>query len=146
MRKIKFICSLFLIFCSCIQAKESILVTGGAGYIGTQTCKALHEAGYLPIVYDNLCNGHAEAVKWGILEVGDILDRARLEEVLDKYHPQAAIHLAALKAVGESVKDPAKYYKNNVLGSIVLLDLLKEKKINKIIFSSSAAVYGNPLA
>src|ERR1700722_3197289 len=109
-----------------------VLVTGGAGYIGTQICKALSEAGYLPIVYDNLSLGHADAVQWGILEVGDLVDRKKLIETLDKYHPIAVIHVAGLKAVGESVKDPAKYYLSNVCGSVILLDALREKGVDKI--------------
>ena len=133
----------FLLFCSaCIaEERQTILVTGGAGYIGTQTCKALVESGYFPVIFDNLSHGYKEAVKWGVLEVGDISDRKRLGEVIDKYHPAAVIHFAALKLVGESVEDPAKYYLNNVCGSIVMLDLLREKGVKKIIFSSSATTY-----
>jgi UDP-arabinose 4-epimerase len=124
------------------DAPQTVLVTGGAGYIGTQTCKALKEAGYLPIIYDNLSLGHAQAVKWGILEVGDLSDRKKLYQVMDQYHPIAVIHFAALKSVGESVKDPAKYYLNNVCGSVILLDIMREKGLNKMIFSSSATIYG----
>ncbi len=126
------------------KPKEAVLVVGGAGYIGTQTCKLLEREGYFPVVYDNLITGHENAVEWGTLEIGDIADRKRLSDVIDKYAPKAVIHFAALKAVGESVKDPAKYYINNVCGSITLLDVLREKKLNKIIFSSTAAVYGAP--
>ncbi len=125
-------------------AEKTILVTGGAGYIGTQTCKALKEAGYQPIVYDSLAAGHSQAVRWGILEIGDISDRTRLVEIIDKYQPIAVVHVAAYKAVGESVKDPAKYYLNNVVGSLTLLDVMREKHIDKIIFSSTAAIYGVP--
>jgi len=124
------------------ESPQAILVTGGAGYIWTQTCKALTEAGFRPIIYDNLANGHAEAVKWGILEEGDLSDREKLSETIDKYHPIAVIHFAAFKAVGESVKDPAKYYLNNVCGSVILLDVMREKAVSKIIFSSTATVYG----
>ena len=126
------------------NGQQAVLVTGGAGYIGTQACKALKEANFFPIVYDNLSSGHAEAVKWGVFEKGDMSDRQRLCEVIDKYHPIAVMHFAAFKSVGESVKEPSKYYLNNVSGSTVLLDAMKEKKIDKIIFSSSAAVYGQP--
>lgn len=141
----KFFFSLCLLFQGIFIWGESktVLVTGGAGYIGTQTCKALKEAGFFPVVYDNLVNGHAEAVHWGVLEVGDIADRKRLSETIEKYHPIAAIHFAAYKAVGESVKDPAKYYLNNVCGSVALLDVLREKNVKKIIFSSTASLYGN---
>ncbi len=122
-----------------------VLVTGGAGYIGSHTCKALANAGYEPVSYDNMVYGHDELVKWGPLEVGDILDGERLKEVIDKYSPDACMHFAAFALVGESVEDPAKYYKNNVLGTLSLLEALKEKGINRLIFSSSAAVYGNPV-
>ena len=122
-----------------------VLVTGGAGYIGSHACKALANAGYKPVSYDNMVYGHEELVKWGPLEVGDILDGERLKEVIDKYSPDACMHFAAFALVGESVEDPAKYYKNNVLGTLSLLEALKEKGINRLIFSSSAAVYGNPV-
>lgn len=124
------------------EAPQTVLVTGGAGYIGTQTCKALKEAGYLPIVYDNLSQGHAQAVEWGILELGDISDQKKLHRVIDKYHPIAVIHIAGFKFVGESVKDPAKYYLNNVCGSAILFDVMREKGLNKVIFSSTATLYG----
>ncbi len=122
-----------------------VLVTGGAGYIGSHACKTLANAGYEPVSYDNMVYGHEELVKWGPLEVGDILDGERLREVIDKYSPDACMHFAAFALVGESVEDPAKYYKNNVLGTLSLLEALKEKGINRLIFSSSAAVYGNPV-
>jgi len=141
-----FVQGAFLIW-GTLEASEHhkrVLVTGGAGYIGTQTCKQLAKAGYSPVVYDNLINGHAESVQWGVLEEGDIGDRARLLEVLEKHQPIAVIHLAALKAVGESIKEPGKYYQNNVCGTLNLLDTLREKGIDKIVFSSTAAVYGTP--
>lgn len=126
------------------ETSKAVLVTGGAGYIGTQTCKALKEAGFFPIAYDNLTRGYPEGVQWGRLEIGDLSDRKKLIEVIDKYRPIAVIHIAALKSVGESVKDPAKYYLNNVSGSIILLDVMREKGLDKMIFSSSAAIYGTP--
>ncbi|MFV2082622.1 MAG: UDP-glucose 4-epimerase GalE, partial [bacterium] len=122
-----------------------VLVTGGAGYIGSHACKALAKAGYEPVSYDNMVYGHEELVKWGPLEVGDILDGERLRVVIDKYYPDVCMHFAAFTYVGESVEDPAKYYKNNVLGTINLLEALRENGIKKLIFSSSAAVYGNPV-
>jgi len=128
----------------CAVEKKNVLITGGAGYIGSQTCKALYQAGYQPIAYDNLSKGHKELVKWGPLEIGDISDRQMLKEVIAKYNPVAVIHFAALKAVGESVADPAKYYFNNVYGTLVLLDTLRETGIKNVIFSSTAAVYGIP--
>jgi UDP-arabinose 4-epimerase len=121
-----------------------VLVTGGAGYIGTQTCKALQEAGYLPLVYDNLSTGQEEGLKWGTFVKGDVSDRKKLGEIIDQYHPIAVIHVAAFKCVGESVKDPAKYYFNNLCGSLILLDVMREKGVKKIIFSSTASAYGSP--
>ena len=121
-----------------------ILVTGGAGYIGSHTCKALAAAGYTPVVYDNLVYGHEWAVKWGPFEKGDILDRVRLGEVVDKYRPSAVVHFAAFAYVGESVADPAKYYRNNVVGTLSLLDAMRAHDIGQIVFSSSCATYGIP--
>jgi UDP-arabinose 4-epimerase len=123
---------------------STILVTGGAGYIGSHACKALAQAGYTPVCYDNLERGHKWAVKWGPLELGNILDRKRLDEVLRKYKPDAVMHFAAYAYVEESVKYPEKYYRNNVEGSITLLEAMQAKGINKFIFSSSCAVYGIP--
>jgi UDP-arabinose 4-epimerase len=123
---------------------KSILVTGGAGYIGSHTCKALASQGYLPITYDNLVNGHRGAVQWGPFEHGDVLDRVRLDEVIAKYRPHAAIHFAAFAYVGESVADPGKYYRNNVAGSLSLLEALQAHGVRRIVFSSSCATYGIP--
>ena len=105
-------------------AKRTILVTGGAGYIGSHACKALAQAGYTPVAYDNLVYGHREAVRWGPLEVGDIADRARLDAVIVHYRPEAVLHFAAYAYVGESVQDPAKYYRNNFAGTLTLLEAL----------------------
>src|SRR5262249_58879951 len=110
-------------------SRGCVLVTGGAGYIGSHACKALAKAGYLPVTYDNLVTGHAWAVKWGPLERGDVLDRARLDEVLAKYKPHAVMHFAALAAVGESMADPAKYYRNNVTGSLSLLEAMHDHAV-----------------
>src|SRR6266852_2788984 len=99
----------------------NILVAGGAGYIGAHTCLDLFNKGFTPVVYDNLSNGHAEFVKWGALEIGDIRDRNKLDEVLRKYKPLAIIHFAAAIEVGESVRDPGAYYDINVAGTISLL-------------------------
>jgi UDP-arabinose 4-epimerase len=120
------------------------LVTGGAGYIGSHVCKALARAGFRPVAYDNLTYGHASAVKWGPLEVGDILDTSRLAAVIRKCGARAIIHLAAFAYVGESVTDPAKYYKNNVAGTLTLLDAARACGIDKIVFSSTCATYGIP--
>lgn len=121
-----------------------ILVTGGAGYIGSHTNKELHKRGYQTVVYDNLVYGHKESVKWGTLEIGDLSDKERLESVFKKYPIEAVIHFAAYAYVGESVTEPAKYYNNNVCNTINLLDIMKKYKVNHIIFSSTCATYGVP--
>jgi len=121
-----------------------VLVTGGAGYIGSHTCKALAAAGCRPITYDNLVDGHRGAVRWGPFEHGDIGDRSRLDEVIAKYRPAAIIHIAAFAHVRESMSDPAKYYRNNVQGSLTLLEAARDAGIRKVIYSSSCAVFGSP--
>ena len=121
-----------------------VLVTGGAGYVGSHTCKALSEAGYTPVVFDNLVNGHKDFVKWGPFEFGDIRDREALASVIRKYSPAAVMHFAAFAYVGESVTDPIKYYENNVCGSLALLRVMAETGMNNIVFSSSCATYGFP--
>ena len=124
--------------------KNPVLVTGGAGYIGAHACKALARAGYTPITYDNMVYGHRSAVKWGPLEEGDITDCARLEAVMRKYTPKAVMHFAAYAYVGESVEKPSKYYRNNVAGTLTLLESMRNCGIDKIIFSSTCATYGMP--
>jgi len=121
-----------------------ILVTGGAGYIGSHACKALAKMGYFPITYDNLVYGHRWAVKWGPLEEGDVSDRQRLDDVFSRYKPKAVIHFAAYAYAGESVQNPGKYYRNNVVGSLTLIEAMRDHRVNKIIFSSSCATYGMP--
>jgi len=121
-----------------------ILVTGGAGYIGSHVIKALGEKGYEVITYDNLSTGHRWAVLFGELEVGDILDSKKLKEVFEKHKPDAVMHFAAHIVVPESVKQPLKYYTNNVSGTINLLNVMQEFGVDKFIFSSTAAVYGIP--
>ncbi len=121
-----------------------ILVTGGAGYIGSHVCKALSQKGFLPVVYDNLCSGNAGAVRWGPFEKGDIRDRQRLAEIISRYRPIAIMHFAALIQVGESVSAPADFYENNVYGSLCLLEEAREFGIEHMVFSSTAAVYGLP--
>ncbi|MDG5469505.1 UDP-glucose 4-epimerase GalE [Deltaproteobacteria bacterium IMCC39524] len=124
---------------------NNILVTGGAGYIGSHTCKVLAESGYRPVVYDNLVAGHEWAVKWGPLEIGDIADRDRLDEVIEKYQPSAVLHFAAFAYVGESVENPGKYYRNNVADTLTLLETMSDHDIDKLVFSSTCATYGEPL-
>lgn len=123
---------------------DNILVTGGAGYIGSYACKALAKAGYIPVTLDNLEYGHKWAVKWGPLEQGDIKDRKRVDEIIAKYHPLAVMHFAAYAYVGESVINPGKYYRNNVAGTLTLLEAMRDHDIGFIIFSSSCATYGHP--
>jgi UDP-glucose 4-epimerase len=122
----------------------NILVVGGAGYIGAHTCLHLFDKGFTPVVYDNLSNGHAEFVKWGPLEVGDIRDRSRLDEVIATHRPQAIIHFAAAIEVGESVRDPGGFFDNNVGGTITLLRAAQAAGIDKVVFSSTCATYGIP--
>lgn len=121
---------------------DTILVTGGAGYIGSQTCKTLAQAGFLPIAYDNLSTGHAYAVKWGPLVEADLSDRAKLCETIEKFKPKAALHFAASALVAESVENPGKYYRNNLHSSINLLEAMRDYGISNLIFSSTCATYG----
>jgi len=123
----------------------NILVTGGAGYIGSQTCKELKLAGHLPVAFDNLVYGHRQAVKWGPLEEGDCLDSARVQEVLRKHNIEAVMHFAAYAYVGESVTDPGKYYQNNVGGTLSLLRAMHACSVKTLVFSSTCASYGNPV-
>jgi len=123
---------------------EAILITGGAGYIGSHTCKVLAALGYLPISLDNLLYGHPWAVQWGPLIQGDIADSLVLDQIFSDYKPRAVIHFAGYAYVGESVEHPAKYYQNNVAGSITLLEAMRRHRCMNIIFSSSCATYGTP--
>jgi UDP-glucose 4-epimerase len=123
---------------------KTVLVVGGAGYIGSHTCLLLAERGYRPVVFDNLSNGHREFVQWGPLEVGDIRDRNRLNEVLAQYRPDAVLHFAALIEVEDSVKDPIGYYDNNVVGTLTLLMAAIAAGIKAFVFSSTCATYGLP--
>ncbi|WP_144222878.1 UDP-glucose 4-epimerase GalE [Mesorhizobium amorphae] len=123
----------------------NILVVGGAGYIGSHTCLDLAGRGFTPVVYDNLSNGHAEFVKWGPLERGDIRDREKLAAVIEAYRPAAIVHFAALIEVGESVKAPAAFYDNNVAGTLSLILAAQQAGIDKLVFSSTCATYGLPV-
>jgi UDP-arabinose 4-epimerase len=122
----------------------SILVTGGAGFIGSHACKQLAAQGYVPVAYDNLSTGHADAVRWGPFIIGDILDRQRLEAVVRQFKPVAVMHFAACASVAESVADPAKYYLNNIMGTSTLLKVCEKQGVGNLIFSSSCATYGAP--
>ncbi|MEG3662986.1 UDP-glucose 4-epimerase GalE [Celeribacter halophilus] len=120
-----------------------VIVTGGAGYIGSHACKALRAAGYEPVTFDNLSTGWEDAVKFGPFEKGDLLDRARLDEVFAKYNPVAVMHFAAFSQVGESMKDPAKYWRNNVIGSLTLIEAAVAAGCMNFVFSSTCATYGD---
>ena len=123
---------------------QSILVTGGAGYIGSHACKTLARAGYRPVVYDNLSRGRREAARWGPLVEGDIGDSSRLGAAIKEHEVTAVMHFAALAYVGKSVGDPALYYRNNLGGSLSLLEAMRETGVGEIVFSSSCATYGTP--
>ncbi len=125
-------------------ASRVLLVTGGAGYIGSHVCKAAAAAGFTPVTFDSLQHGHESFVRWGPLERGDLRDRGRIREALQKWRPQAVIHLAALISVGESVQKPDLYYETNVAATFGLLDEMRAAGIDRLVFSSSAAVYGEP--
>ncbi len=126
------------------MAGETVLVVGGAGYIGSHTCLELASRGYVPVVYDNFSNGHREFVKWGPAEEGDIRDRARLDEVFARHKPAAVLHFAALIEVGESVKEPVAFYENNVVGTLTLLSAAQAAGVKAFVFSSTCATYGLP--
>ncbi|WP_434289701.1 UDP-glucose 4-epimerase GalE [Celeribacter sp. SCSIO 80788] len=122
---------------------RNVIVTGGAGYIGSHACKALREAGYVPVTFDNLSTGWEDAVKFGPFERGDLLDRARLDEVFTAYRPVAVMHFAAFSQVGESMKDPGKYWRNNVIGSLTLIEAAVAAGCMNFVFSSTCATYGD---
>jgi UDP-glucose 4-epimerase len=122
--------------------RPAILVTGGAGYIGAHCCRALERAGFRAVVYDNLCTGHRDFVS-GPLIVGEIADRATLARVFAGHAIAAVMHFAASSLVGESVSDPQKYYRNNLAGTLALLDAMRAAGCTRIVFSSTGAVYGN---
>lgn len=121
-----------------------ILVTGGAGYIGSHTCKALNQAGFDPVVYDNFEKGHRWAVQWGPLVEGELADTVRLIDTMKTYAVQGIIHFAAHAYVGESMKDPVKYFRNNVANTVSLMEAMQSAEVSRLIFSSSCATYGKP--
>ena len=123
---------------------RNILVTGGAGYIGSHTCKALAQRGYQPIAFDNLKRGSRSAVKWGPLVVGDVMNKQELRQAIDRFQIEAVLHFAALAYVGESVENPARYFRNNVANTINLLEVMAQTGISNLVFSSTCAVYGTP--
>ncbi|MDP8999562.1 MAG: UDP-glucose 4-epimerase GalE [Myxococcota bacterium] len=124
----------------------SVLIVGGAGYIGSQTAKRIARAGLTPIVLDNLTYGHEWAVKWGPFVRGDLADSALIERVLVEHRVTSVIHFAAYTYVGESVTNPRKYFRNNLVCTLNLLDAMVDKGVRDIVFSSTAAIYGEPTA
>jgi len=123
---------------------SDVLVTGGAGYIGSHVCKMLAEEGHTPVTYDNLSNGNRDAIQWGPFEEGDILDQDKLRYILNKYQPEAVMHFAAYAYVGESIIKPKKYYRNNVVGTLNIAECMLHESINNLIFSGSCATFGSP--
>ena len=122
----------------------TVLVVGGAGYLGAHCCRLLAEHGHTPITFDNLSTGWRDFVRWGPLEEGDIRDRPALDRVFEKHHPKVVMHFAALNIVGDSVKRPLEYYDNNVVGSLCLLAACRAHGVESFVLSSTAAVYGEP--
>lgn len=123
---------------------KRILVTGGAGYVGSHACKALAQAGYSPICFDSLVRGHEHAVQWGPLIKGDLCDFSAVDEAIAKTKPVAVLHFAAFSYVGESVAEPTMYYRNNFTGTLNLLDSMRRHSVNCLVFSSTCATYGFP--
>jgi UDP-glucose-4-epimerase GalE len=123
---------------------KSVLVTGGAGYIGSHTCKALANAGFTPVTLDNLVYGHRRAVKWGPFVEGDLAERELLQRVMREHSVAAVIHFAAYAYVGESMQQPGKYFANNVANTLNLLDVMQSAGVQNIVFSSTCASYGLP--
>src|SRR3984885_738507 len=123
--------------------RPAILVTGGAGYIGSHCCRALAAAGYHPVTYDNFSTGHRSFVT-GSLVTGDLLDKATLAQAFAQHDIVAVMHFAAASLVGESVVDPQKYYRNNVVGTLTLLEAMGEAGTKRLVFSSTRPGYGNP--
>jgi len=121
---------------------RNVLVTGGAGYIGSHACKALALAGYRPVVFDNLSRGHAWAVQWGSFVRGDLADRAAIRDAIKQHNIEAVIHFAAYAYVGESMLDPKTYFSNNVTNTLNLMDVMHECGVKHIVFSSTCATYG----
>ena len=121
-----------------------VLVTGGAGYIGAHACKALAKAGFTPVAFDNLSTGWSDAVKFGPLFQGDLIDRASLDAAFAQYQPVAVMHFAALSLVGESMSDPGKYWRTNVNGSLNLIEAAVAARCRNFVFSSTCATYGEP--
>ena len=121
---------------------DTVLVTGGAGYIGSHACKALKCAGFLPVTFDSLVTGWEDAVRFGPLEKGDLLDRERIKQAIRAWSPVAVLHFAALSLVSESVRNPALYWRNNVAGTLNLTEAMIEAGCLRMVFSSTCSIYG----
>ncbi|MEF8787870.1 MAG: UDP-glucose 4-epimerase GalE, partial [Planctomycetota bacterium] len=121
-----------------------VLVTGGAGYVGSHTVMSLRKAGHEPVVFDNLSEGHREAVRGEELIEGDLADKSRIRRALEETDAEAVMHFAASAYVGESVEHPEKYYQNNVVNTLNLLEAMRDADVDRLVFSSSCAVYGEP--
>ena len=128
-----------------VAKPRAVLVTGGAGYIGSHAAKALNRAGYRVVVYDNLVAGHRAAVKFGDFVQGDITDVAAVRDALRRHEISAVMHFAAFLDVGESVREPARYYRNNVVGALSVLEAMAAERVGLFVFSSTCATYGEPI-
>lgn len=126
------------------MTNPTVLVTGGAGFVGSHACKALTHSGYRPVVYDDLSNGRQDAVRWGPLEIGAIEDEGRLIQVMRRHQPVAVLHFAAFIEAGESVRAPDRFYRNNVAGTLALLRAMRSVGLSHLVSSSTASIYGNP--
>src|ERR1019366_3399315 len=126
------------------ESKQHVLVTGGAGYIGSHAAKALARRGLIPVTYDSLVRGHLQAVRWGPFVEGDIGDKAKVLETFRRYQIRAVLHFAAFAYVAEAVKQPGRYFENNVTKSLALLDAAVEAGVRHVVYSSSCATYGTP--
>ena len=125
------------------MTERHVLVTGGAGYIGSHACKALKAAGYAPVTFDNLVTGWRDAVRFGPFEEGDLADRTRLDAVFARWHPIAVMHFAAISLVGDAMRDPGRYWRVNVLGALNLIEAALDAGCRDIVFSSTCATYGD---
>lgn len=127
------------------STRPTVFVTGGAGYVGSHCCKAFAAAGWRVVVFDNLSRGWRELVRWGPLIEGDLLDRPALQQALDDTRPDIVAHFAAVAYVGESVERPDLYYRNNLMGTLNLLDAMRQAEVRRLVFSSSCTTYGAPV-
>ena len=125
------------------MGEQKVLVTGGAGYIGSHACKALQQSGFIPVTFDNLVTGWRDAVKFGPFEQGDLLKKSDIDWVLEKHSPVAVMHFAALSQVGESIQKPGLYWHNNLMGSLNLIQAAVDNGCMDFVFSSTCATYGD---